>query len=70
MPQIELQYIEPHRWCNGLRARLECGRSGQTKYYANGICCVSAKHTALKRKSKDWLALNHANVLVWDDMSI
>jgi len=28
-------------------------RLGQTKDYKIGICCCSAKHTALKRKSKD-----------------
>jgi hypothetical protein len=28
-------------------------RSGQTKDYEIGICCFSAKHTALRRKSKD-----------------
>ena len=27
--------------------------SGQTKDYKIGICCFSAKHTALRRKSKD-----------------
>jgi hypothetical protein len=26
---------------------------GQTKDYEIGICCFSAKHTALRRKSKD-----------------
>ena len=31
-------------------------RSGQTKDYTIGICCFSAKHAALRRKSKDWLA--------------
>jgi hypothetical protein len=31
--------------------------SGQTKDYTIGICCFSAKHAALSRKSKDWLAL-------------
>jgi hypothetical protein len=30
----------------------------QTKDYKIGICCFSAKHAALRRKSKDWLALN------------
>ena len=30
-------------------------RSGQTKDYKIGICCFSAKHAALRRKSKDWL---------------
>jgi hypothetical protein len=28
-------------------------RSGQTKDYEIGICCFSAKHTALQRKDKD-----------------
>jgi hypothetical protein len=32
--------------------------SGQTKDYKIGICCFFAKHTALRRKSKDWLARN------------
>ena len=35
---------------------------GQTKDYEIGICCFSAKHAALKRKSKDWLARNQNNV--------
>ena len=30
-------------------------RSGQTKDYEIGICCFSAKHAALKCKSKVWL---------------
>ena len=37
-------------------------RSGQTKDYEIGICCFSAKHTALRRKSKDWLSRNQDNV--------
>ena len=37
-------------------------RSGQTKDNKIGICCFSAKHTALRRKSKDWLAWNQDNV--------
>jgi hypothetical protein len=28
-------------------------RSGETKDYKIGICCFSAKYTALKRKIKD-----------------
>ena len=33
-------------------------RSGQTKDYKIGICCFSAKHAALKSKSKDgWLGI-------------
>jgi hypothetical protein len=31
-------------------------RSGQNKDYKIGICCFSAEHVALRRKSKDWLA--------------
>ena len=34
-------------------------RSGQTKDYKIGICCFSAKHAALRRKSKDWMARTH-----------
>ena len=45
-------------------------RSGQTKDYEIGICCFSAKHTALRRKSKDWLARNQNNVSEWGDMFI
>ena len=44
--------------------------SGQTKHYQIGICCFSAKHAALRRKRKDWLARNQDNVSEWDDMSI
>ena len=44
-------------------------RSGQTKDYEIGICCFSAKHAALRRKSKDWLARNQNNVSQWSDMS-
>ena len=36
--------------------------SGQTKDNKIGICCFSNKHTALRRKSKDWLARNQNNV--------
>jgi hypothetical protein len=45
-------------------------RSGQTKDSKIGICCFSAKHAALRRKSKDWLAWNRDNVSEWGDMSI
>ena len=44
-------------------------QSGQTKYYKIGICCFSAKHAALRRKSKDWLARNQNNVSEWSDIS-
>jgi hypothetical protein len=33
------------------------------------MCCFSAKHAALKRNSKDWLAWNHNNVSEWSDIS-
>jgi predicted LPLAT superfamily acyltransferase len=45
-------------------------RSGQTKDYKIGICYFSAKHTAVRRKSKDWLSRNQDNVAEWGDMSI
>ena len=45
-------------------------RSGQTKDYKIGICCFSAMHIALRRKSKDWLAQNQDNVSEWGDMSV
>jgi len=35
-----------------------------------GICCFSAKHATLRRKNKDWLALNQDNLSEWSDMSI
>jgi hypothetical protein len=44
-------------------------RSGQTKDYKIGICCFSAKHVALRRKSKDWFAQNQNNMSEWRDMS-
>jgi hypothetical protein len=37
-------------------------RSGQTKDYTIGSCCFCAKHAALRRKSKYWLARNQNNV--------
>ena len=42
--------------------------SGQTKDYEIGIFYFSAKHAALRRKSKDWLARNQNNVSEWSDM--
>jgi hypothetical protein len=44
---------------------VDCGfepRSGQTKDYKIGICCFSTKHTALRRKNKDWMVQNQATV--------
>ena len=44
-------------------------RLGQTKNYKIGICCFSAKHTALRRRgNKDWLDWNQDNVTDWRDM--
>ena len=51
---------------------VDCGfelRSGETKDYETGICCFSAKHTALRRISKDWLARNQNNVSERGDLS-
>jgi len=45
-------------------------RSGPTKDYEIGICFFSAKHAALRRKIKDWLARNQNNVSEWGYMSI
>jgi hypothetical protein len=45
-------------------------RSGQIKDYKIGICSFFAKHAALRRKSKDWLARNQNNVSEWGDMSM
>ena len=44
-------------------------QSGQAKDYKIGICCFSAKHAALRRKSNDWLARNQNNVSEWSDIS-
>ena len=44
-------------------------RSSQTKDYKNRNCCFSAKHAALRRKSKDWLGWNRNNVSDRSDMS-
>ena len=44
-------------------------RSGQTNDYNIGICCFSAKHATLRRKTIDWLARNQNNVSEWSGMS-
>jgi len=44
--------------------------SDQTNDYKIDICCFSAKHAALTRKSKDWLVWNQDHVSEWGDMSI
>ena len=45
-------------------------RSGQTEDYEIVFYCFSAKHAALRRNGKDWLARNQDNVSEWGDMSI
>jgi hypothetical protein len=46
-------------------------RSGQTKDYKIGKCCFSAKHSALRRKSKVLtLPRNQDSVPEWGDMFI
>jgi hypothetical protein len=45
------------------------GGDRKTKDYKIGICGYSAKHAALRRKSKDCLARNQDNVSEWDGMS-
>jgi hypothetical protein len=44
-------------------------RSGETKDYKIGMCCLSAKHAALRSKSNDSLAWNQNNVSECSDMS-
>ena len=39
-------------------------RSGQTSDYKIAICCFLAKHTALRRKRKDWLGRNQIMIRV------
>ena len=45
-------------------------RPGKTKYYKIGFFCFSAKHAAIRSKSKYWLARNQNIVSEWSDMSI
>jgi hypothetical protein len=40
-------------------------RSSETKDYRIGISWLSAKHTALRRKGKYWMALNQDNGSEW-----
>ena len=44
--------------------------SGQIKDYKIGICCFFSKHSTLRSKNKDWLALNQINVSELSDMSL
>jgi hypothetical protein len=42
--------------------------SGQAKDYQIGICSFSAKHTTLRRNSKDWMARNQDNLSEWGEL--
>ena len=50
--------FQPHRWCTGsvlsssVVGRGFEPRSGQIKDYRIGICCFSAQHVALRKKSR------------------
>ena len=44
-------------------------RSGQPKDCEIGMRCFTAKHAALRRKSKNWLARDQNKVFEWTDMS-
>jgi hypothetical protein len=45
-------------------------QSCQTEDYKIGISCISAKHAAWRRKSKNWLCQNQDNVSEVSNMSI
>ena len=44
-------------------------RSGQTKDYKIGICCFTAKYTALRSKNKYFLTRDQDNVSEWNNIS-
>ena len=46
--------------CNDQNAAVD--RGFETKVYKIGICCFSAKHTALRSKNKVWFARNQCNM--------
>jgi len=54
-----------HIW---LAYSLQATSQVKTKDYKIGICCFYVKHTALRKKSKDWLPRNQVNVSEWGDM--
>ena len=66
--------VDPHWWYNE-HAPLECGRlwvraPKRVKPKTIKFVCFSAKHAALRRKSKDWWTRNQDNVFEWGDISI
>ena len=56
----------------GVMVNASSGRSwsDQTKDYNIGICCLSAKHAALRSKDKYWLSQNQVNVELSDMYSL
>ena len=67
--QVYTRLTEPRQWCNCKCAGFECGVDRGFEKTRIGICCFSAKHTALRRKSRDWLARNQDNVSEWGNIS-
>ena len=52
-------------------SEIDCGlEPDKTKDYEIGVCCVSTKHTTLRRKGRNWLTLNQDTLSEWGDMSI
>ena len=45
-------------------------RSSQTNEHTIYICCYTANHATLRRKSNDWLAQNQDPMSEWGDMTI
>ena len=74
IPYIKSIYFSQQNKQRDLKMqKKEAGTTGTSKDSspASGtcICDFSAKHAALKSKSKDWLTLNQDNVSEWGDMS-
>ena len=57
---LSLQFFKPHgvKYCIFTSSAVD-GVKSKTEI---GICCFSAKHTALRSESKDWLGQNQNNV--------
>jgi hypothetical protein len=67
---VRASYISMIWWCLLCTTTHLVVRFSLYLDYEIGICCFSAKHAALRRKSKDLLARNQNNVSEWIDMSI
>jgi hypothetical protein len=61
---VELNSLE------AIKGMKHFARSDPTKNYKIDNCCFSAKHIALRSKSKDWLAQNQDNVRDPDKLHI